>query len=54
MALSSPSSSEMPDVSAVSVSPGLAVPMMVGWPVAGVFSPAAVLTHSDASPRRTR
>ena len=33
--MSNPSSSAMPDVSAVSISPTWAVPLMVGAPVAG-------------------
>ena len=36
--LARPSASMMPDVAAVSVSPTCAVPLIVGAPVAGLFS----------------
>ena len=42
--LLSPSASAMPDVSAVSVSPTWAVPLMVGAPVAGVLGVGAAAT----------
>ena len=51
VALSSPSSSAMPDVSAVSVSSTWAVPLMVGRPVAGVLGLAATAVVGRAGQR---
>ena len=46
---SSPSSSVMPDVSTVSVSPTWAVPPMVGAPVAGLLGWGSAATGSVAA-----
>ena len=47
--MSSPSASPMPEMSAVSVSPIWAVPVMVGWPVAGLLAGLGVLLVTNSS-----